>query len=250
MTRIEHIGDATLYLGDCTEAFSAIGAVSSVITDPPFEAEAHTLQRRTLGRGSEDGRRDIQDGALPFAAITERERSGLCQWAVGSCSGWLLAFCQAEAIGLWRRSMEGAGAKWRRTGVWIKPDGMPQFTGDRPGVGYESIAMAWCGQGKSKWNGGGKHGVWIIPKSDRGQGHGGRANEHPTQKPLRLMSELVSLFSAEGDLVCDPFMGSGTTGVACVGLGRRFVGAEINPKYFELACERIAAAYAQGRLFA
>lgn len=248
--RVETIGNATLYLGDCVEVFSTVGEVNAVITDPPFEADAHTMQRRALGRGAEDGRRDIQSAALPFAAITERERAGLCQWAAASCSGWLLAFCQAEALGLWRASMEAAGAKWRRAGVWIKPDGMPQFTGDRPGMGYESIAMAWCGSGKSKWNGGGKHGVWTFHKHDAAQGHGGRANEHPTQKPQRLMAELVSLFSAEGELVCDPFMGSGTTGVACVGLGRRFVGVEVNPQYFELACERIEAEQAKGRLFA
>lgn len=250
MSESQTIGLATVYLGNCLEILPSLETVDAVITDPPFEAEAHTLQRRALGRGSEDGRRDIKDAALPFAAITELERSGLCQWAAAHCSGWLLAFCQAEALGSWRTSMEAAGAKWRRAGVWIKPDGMPQFTGDRPGMGYESIAMAWCGQGKSKWNGGGKHGVWTFPKHDGGQGHGGRANEHPTQKPIRLMSELVSLFSSEGQVVCDPFMGSGTTGVACLGLGRRFVGIELNRKYFDLACERLEAAQSQGRLFA
>lgn len=245
-----HIGDATLYHGDCREVLQEVRAVSAVITDPPFEAEAHTQQRRALGRGSEDGRRDIKDAALPFAAITEDERTVLCQWAAEHCSGWLLAFCQAEALGVWRTSMEAAGAKWRRAGAWIKPDGMPQFTGDRPGMGYESIAMAWCGTGKSQWNGGGRHGVWIIPKHDSGQGHGGRSNEHPTQKPMRLMSELVSLFSAPATTVCDPFMGSGSTGVACADLGRKFVGVELEREYFDLACRRIEAAYSQARLFA
>lgn len=244
------IGPHTIYLGDCLQVLPALSGIDHVITDPPFEAEAHTQQRRALGRGSEDGRRDIQGAALPFAAITEVERQGLCNWAAQACSGWLLVFCQAEALATWRTSMESAGAKWRRAGVWIKPDGMPQFTGDRPGMGYESIAMGWAGKAKSRWNGGGRHGVWIVPKHDSGQGHGGRANEHPTQKPVRLMSEIVALFSDEGQTVCDPFAGSGTTGVACAQLGRRFVGVERDPKYYELACERIAAAQAQGRLFA
>lgn len=247
---IETIGNATLYLGNCLQIFAEVERVDAVITDPPFEADAHTMQRRSLGRGAEDGHREIKAGALPFSAITENERSGLCQWAAKACQGWLLAFCQAEALGAWRTSMEAAGAKWRRAGVWIKPDGMPQFSGDRPGMGYESIAMAWCGEGKSQWSGGGKHGVWTFPKHDGGQGHGGAVNEHPTQKPHRLMSELVSLFSADGQTVCDPFMGSGTTGVACMNLGRRFVGVEVNPDYFDIACRRISAAQAQGRLFA
>lgn len=73
--------------------------------------------------------------------------------------------------------------------------------------------------------------------------------EHPTQKPVRVM--LWSLgFVPGAATVIDPFMGSGTTGVACANLGRKFVGIEVDPKYFDIACERIAAAYAQGRLFA
>jgi DNA modification methylase len=64
------------------------------------------------------------------------------------------------------------------------------------------------------------------------------------------MDWLVNAASLNGDMVLDPFMGSGTTGVACANLGRKFVGIEIEPKYFDIACKRIDAAYAQGRLFA
>jgi len=70
---------------------------------------------------------------------------------------------------------------------------------------------------------------------------------HPTQKPDSLMQWCVAKTTGA---VLDPFMGSGTTGVACANLGRKFIGIEIEPKYFDIACERIAAAYAQGRLFA
>ena len=71
---------------------------------------------------------------------------------------------------------------------------------------------------------------------------------HPTQKPLRVMEWCISPLEAE--TICDPFMGSGTTGVACVNLGRKFIGIEIERKYFDIACQRIEAATAQGRLFA
>jgi site-specific DNA-methyltransferase (adenine-specific) len=70
---------------------------------------------------------------------------------------------------------------------------------------------------------------------------------HPTQKPVALMDWLVRMTAGT---VLDPFMGSGTTGVACAALNRPFVGIEVERKYFDIACERIAAAYAQGRLFA
>jgi len=161
----------------------------------------------------------------------------------------VLAFCQAEAVSAWRGSLEAAGAKYRRAMVWVKPDGMPQFTGDRPGMGYESIVSAWAGPGASSWNGGGRHGVFTIPKHDSGNGHGGAANPHPTTKPYRLMSELVSLFSNHGETILDPFMGSGSTGFAAISLGRKFVGVEIDQTYFAVACRRLEQAWKQPRLF-
>jgi adenine-specific DNA-methyltransferase len=77
-----------------------------------------------------------------------------------------------------------------------------------------------------------------------------RGSVHPTQKPVSLMMHIVKVSSRAGGVVLDPFMGSGTTGVACVNLGRKFIGIEIERKYFDIACERIEAAYSQGRLFA
>lgn len=74
------------------------------------------------------------------------------------------------------------------------------------------------------------------------------ANEHPTQKPVPLMEWCLS-FAPDAQTVCDPFMGSGTTGVACARMGLQFVGIERERKYFEIACRRIEQAYAQPRLF-
>lgn len=76
--------------------------------------------------------------------------------------------------------------------------------------------------------------------------HGKR---HPTQKPRQLMEWCLG-FIPSAEVILDPYMGSGTTGVACANLGRKFIGIEIEPKYFDIACERIEAAYSQGRLFA
>ena len=242
------IGDASLYCGDCREVLPTLGRFDAVITDPPYEEEAHTQQRRSLGRGHADGRRDIVDAALPFDAIETIDRDLIGNWFARNCDGWALVFCQAEAVCAWRTSLEAGGAKWRRAMIWVKPDGMPQFSGDRPGMGYESIAAAWCGKGGSAWNGGGRHGVFTIPKHDSGMGHGGQSNGHPTQKPIRIMSELVALFTDGGELILDPFMGSGTTGVACVQLGRKFTGIERERKYFDIACKRIEAAQRQGQL--
>ena len=96
----------------------------------------------------------------------------------------------------------------------------------------------------SSWNGGGKHGVFD---------HAQRDNNHPklhmTQKPIRLMRELVTLFTDEGETVLDPFMGSGTTLLAAIQLGRKAIGIEIDPEYFDKASRRIKDFYAQENLF-
>lgn len=246
------IGDATLYLGDCRDVLPSIRA-DHTITDPPYEAEAHGAGKRVLGRKADvkgGSARVLHTGGLDFEAITSDLRQHVAAWAGESCDGWFLAFCQAEAIDQWRQALLAGGAQWRRAMVWVKPDSSPQLSGDRPAQGYESIAAAWCGDGGSKWNGGGKRGVFTYGKHDIGAGNGGRSNEHPTQKPISLMSDLLSLFSNPGQVVCDPFMGSGSTGLAAVQLGRRFIGIERDERYFEIACRRIECAVAQGQLFA
>lgn len=238
------IGDATLYLGDCMEVMPSLERVDAVITDPPYEAEAHTKGRRLLGQ-QKDGRRTVEYGALDFEAMTEDLRGQSTRAAGAICDGWMLTFCQAEAVAAWRDAHEEAGVKYKRSMVWIKPDGAPQFTGDRPGMGYESIVASWCGKGRSHWNGGGRHGVFVHAQRDNNS-----PKEHMTQKPIALMVELLGLFSDAGQIVLDPFMGSGTTGVAAMQLGRGFIGIERNGHYFEVACRRIERAYAQGKLFA
>jgi site-specific DNA-methyltransferase (adenine-specific) len=200
---------------------------------------------RRINRGkTRGGSMDMVSAeVLSFPALDQETRAFVSRFAAENCDGWSLFFCQAEAIAIWRDTLEAAGAKYKRSMVWIKPDGMPQYNGQMPGMGYESIAAAWCGTGHSRWNGGGRHGIFTHCKNSGGK------HEHETQKPIPLMRELVGLFTNPGDLVCDPFMGSGTTGIGCIKLGRRFVGCEINRHYFDIACRRIEQAYAQPDMF-
>lgn len=227
------IGNAELWLGDCMDVLPLLPRVDACITDPPYEAEAHTKGRRLLGE-QKNGERTVEYGALDFECITDEERRQVSQMMANLSDGWLLTFCQAEAVSMWRDAHEDGGAKYKRAMVWIKPDGAPQFTGDRPGMGYESIVASWCGMGRSRWNGGGRHGVFIVPQRD-----GNHAKQHMTQKPIRLMRELVALFTSPGDLILDPYAGSGTTGVAAIGLDRKFIGIEREERYFEIAVKRI-----------
>jgi site-specific DNA-methyltransferase (adenine-specific) len=106
-------------------------------------------------------------------------------------------------------------------------------------MGWEAVAVLHRA-GKKHWNGGGHHAVWEVPVEQ---------GEHPAQKPLRLLNQWVRLFSDEGETVLDPCMGSGTTGVACARLRRKFVGVERERRWFDLACRRVEAAYRQPNLF-
>ena len=233
------IGVATLYLGDCLEILPTLGRVDHVICDPPFDQEAHTPARRARSGGLH------KNMPLDFAPLDRATREGVCAHVAAICSGWFIAFCQTEQVAGWRDSIEAAGVRYKTPMVWIKPDAVPKLNGQGPAIGYESIVTAWCGAGYARWNGGGKRGVFTHLTNGPDRTH-----THMTEKPVGLMGELIALFTNYDTLVCDPFMGSGTTGVACVKLGRRFVGIEIDPLHFATACKRIEDAYRQPRLFA
>lgn len=211
-------------------------SVAHVITDPPYEAEAHTKGRRLKGKTKgPGGDREVLEAPLSFAAMTAEERDFSAAQFARLAVRWSLVFCQVEAVNAWSRSLVESGANTKRIGVWVKPDAMPQFSGDRPGMGYESIVFAHA-PGRSHWNGGGRVAVFTHNKNTPGGKH-----EHETQKPLPLMLELVELFTDPDDVVLDPFCGSGTTGVACLRLGRRFIGIEKDATYAAVARERLEA---------
>lgn len=220
---------------DCAEVLPTLPekSVAHVITDPPYEQQAHTLGRRLNGKTLENGARAVLEAPLSFPAITAEQRAAVSAEFARLVARWCLVFCQVEAAVTWSRAL--APLVTKRIGVWVKPDAMPQFTGDRPGMGYESIVFAHRA-GRSRWNGGGRVGVFTHNKNSPGGAH-----HHETQKPLPLMLELVELFTDPDDLVLDPFAGSGTTGVACLRLGRRFIGIEKDAKYAAIAQERLAA---------
>src|SRR5262245_39819475 len=234
-TATETTAPWNIHVGDCLAGLAELdsASVDVVITDPPYEAEAHTSERLVARAG---GRLAVEP--ITFPPITEEQRCESSRQMARLARRWILVFCQVEAAMKWRAALEAAGAVYKRTCIWVKPDGKPQYSGDRPGIGYESI-VACHAPGRSTWNGGGSHGVFVVNKG------GDPRTGHQTQKPLALMEVLVRLFSNPGELVLDPFAGSGTTGVAAIRLGRRFLGWEMNPDYASIARKRLTAAREQ-----
>lgn len=204
-------------------------AVDHVICDPPYDDRTSAGARtgkgstRTRGGGSLRGSAFITFGGIVPAEVGPRIVRVVRRWAI--------AFCALEQIGEYKAASPD---RWVRAGYWDKPDGAPQFTGDRPAQGGEGIAIL-HGVGKKRWNAGGKRGVWTCNRERT-------PNGHPTPKPVGLMVELIRDFTDVGDVILDPFAGSGTTLVAALYTGRRCIGIELNPKHAALSRERAAAA--------
>lgn len=228
--REEIIGDARLILGDCREVLKTVGTVDHIICDPPYDKR--TTDGMRTNSGSINSVRLNECNWQPF------EDYHLARDFLSIANNWVIVWCTLEDLGKFR---EIAGEEYIRGGFWHKPDATPQFSGDRPAQPGEACAILHR-KGKKVWNGGGHSAYWSFGFERDRQGH-------PTPKPIDLMKSQVLQFTNRGDLVLDPFMGSGTTGVACAKLGRKFIGIEIDPGYFDIACRRIQKAYDQPDMF-
>ncbi len=213
------IGNAELWHGDCREILPTLPECDLILTDPPYgigEAAGKNKSRGKLATAKDYGN-DTWDNEPP--------------------PGWVIELMRAKAR--WQILFGGnyyilpPARCWL---VWDKENGESDFA---------DCELAWTNLPKAvrrkKWMWAGMLQENMAKKEIR---------EHPTQKPVPVMEWAISQAPADVLTVCDPFMGSGTTGVACVNLGKQFTGIERERKYFDIACERIARAQAQERLFA
>jgi site-specific DNA-methyltransferase (adenine-specific) len=207
--------------GDCLQAMKEIpdGSVDCVITDPPYDKSTHEGGMFT---------KEIKFGNVSFKEINVLP---IIDEFFRIAKRWIVVFVPVETLGAIK---EKYGKRYIRGGIWDRIVNSPQISGDRPAQAVEGIAILHR-EGKKEWNGGGRAGMWRA-MVERGM------KQHETQKPIKLMLELVRDFSNEGETICDPFMGSGTTGVACVHTNRNFIGIELDKGYFEIAKNRIETA--------
>lgn len=209
--RTETIGDCTLYLGDCREILPTLGKVDAVVTDPPYGIGKDGQARTTGGNG---GRKAYEflgwDAERPDPELFDL----------------ILASADQHVIwgGNYFADLFPPTGKWL---VWDKGQRINQSDGE----------LAWTSRSGA---------LRIFDKNRVALLIEGA--EHPTQKPIEIMKWSILQLDAPSTIL-DPFMGSGTTGVACVKLGRRFIGIEREPTYFDIACRRIEAAYKQPDLF-
>lgn len=230
----EIIGNATLYCGDSKEILPSIEGISHIITDPPYSERTHT------GHDGQQSRRgDGADGKeLGYEALSEQDAVGLAT-LLQTCPGWVVWLTDHVLAPIIEREM-------KRVGRTVFPF-LPYYHSGR------SVRMA--GDGPCSWT------DWIVVSRTKAQrkwgtlrggyiaNEGWNDKERMGGKPTRLMQMLVCDYSRPGETVCDPFMGAGTTGVACMKEGRSFIGIEIDQDAFDLSCRRIEEAQRQGNLF-
>ena len=224
------IGNATLYLADCVAVIPTLQPVDLLLSDPPYGIGES--DKKNASRGKPFGSR--VDGKNTRGTYVPPTDYGAFEWDSEPPSTEQIATCVASArlSILWGGNYFGlpAASKWL---VWDKEN-----SGD-----FADCELAWTNLPgavrifRHMWNG-------MLRASERNT-----PRVHPTQKPIALMDWCISQ-AGEVATVLDPFMGSGTTGIACVNMGKSFIGIEREPRYFDIACKRIVAAYAQGKLFA
>lgn len=209
--RKEIIGNAELWLGDCREILPTLPKVDAVITDPPYGINKDGQKETTGGHG---GRKEYEflgwDSVRPDAEVFRL----------------ILAAAEKHVIwgGNYFADLLPATGKWF---VWDKGQRINQSDGELAWT-HDSGALRICTMNR----------VELMTDGA----------EHPTQKPVRLMEWCIDQIKAKG-AVLDPFMGSGSTGVACMRLQLQFIGIEREPRYFDIACRRIDDAQRQGRMF-
>lgn len=240
--REEHLSDSVrLICGDCREVIPTLDRVSAVITDPPYSSGARTdSERQVRGamlRETEDADWFSHDAMTTwgFTWFIRSVFSDLRQRLAPG--GHVYVFID------WRQTpnvygmLEACGYRVNHCLVWAKPHfGMGAYWRNQ----HENIVFASNG----------------MPNEMRDHGKGSvlsftnvspLSRVHPTEKPVDLLADIID--AIPGDDVFDPFMGSGSTGVAAIKRRRGFVGCEINPGHFETACRRIQAALDAPDLF-
>ena len=219
--REEIIGDARLILGDCREVLPTLPRVDAVVTDPPYGIG----MSQGMGSGGVDGfGNNVKRRPKAYEGAWDDEPPD------AELLRALLTFTGAKIIwgGNYFANDLPRATKWL---FWDKLNTMPSYSdGELAWTNLEGTSTK-----KFTYNGSGL----MAREKDR---------EHPTQKPVQVMAWCLG-FLPDAQTILDPFMGSGTTGVACIKLGRKFIGIEIEPKYFDIACKRIEEAWKQPRLF-
>jgi DNA modification methylase len=266
MTRVEHIGRATLYLGDCRDVLPTLGKVDCVVTSPPYD------NLREYGESFQP----LDCNPIISALATIIKPGGVIMWNVAD------AVVNGSETGTsFRQALHAmaCGLRLHDTMIYCK-EGVTFPDNNRYHPAFEymfcfSKGAPACFNGirdwANKWRGSAMHGTDRLAdgstKPINGMGkpvpafglrrnwwpisnpYNGETKGHPAPMPFAMAADHIETWTLGGETILDPFMGSGTTGVAAVQMGRNFIGIEREPKYFDIACRRVEEAQRQGDMF-
>ncbi len=220
MSRIEHIGDAVLMLGDCREILPSLGHVDTVVTDLPYgiaKTKGGSINtpkaKGEYGAAFDDTQENLKLLAGELCRFIELRN---LRAAITPGRGNMWHYSQPTDVGMFYQPAATSMSFWGRA-TW-QPI---LFYGKDPRAGKTIQPLHYI----------------LTERPEK--------NGHPCPKPIKAWTWLVNRASRETDIILDPFMGSGTGGVACARLGRKFIGIELDEKWFDLSCERIRQAQSQ-----
>lgn len=232
--RVEIIGDCTLYLGDCLEVLPTLEVVDCVVTDPPYlltYGGCHGSLGGKLATENYDNKGGIVECKIDWPDFMPEIFASM------KADSHAYVMCNNRHIQNMLNSAEDAGFRFHNFLAWNKGTATPNrwYMKNLEFTGFFFKGKAFfindCGSTQ----------LHKVPNVI--------GAEHPTEKPPELMAVYIKNSTQRGETVLDPFMGSGTTGVACAKLGRKFIGIELEEKYFDIAVKRIEDAYKQPDLF-
>lgn len=221
----------TLYHGDCEEILPVLDVkAQAIITDPPYGIAFRSNMRSATPKFD----------TIVNDDVVQTDWIELLNTAVDTNS-CIFAFTRWDVEHIWREAISQCGWNVKSQVIWYKPGGGLGDLYAQFAPSHENAIFAV--KGDWKFSGRRPPSVYNFHKDAVS------SYEHPTQKPVQLMSRIVLDITAPGDLVIDPFFGRCSTGVACARYDRKFIGIEINEEYFELGCENISKELEKPMLF-
>jgi len=226
------MGNIKLYQGDCLEVMDKLVSkgvkVDFILTDPPYgiakDNNFNTMGRAGIDFGEWDKNVDLFSWIVKGIELLSKD-------------GSMIVFNSWKNVGEIAKYAESKGLTIKDMLRWEKTNPMPRNR-DRRYIADFEVAV-WLTNKNAKWTFNRQDEKYQRPKFVGGLTSKGERTGHMTQKPEYLMEEIIKIHSNCGDIILDPFMGSGTTGVACKNLNRDFIGIELDEKYFNIAKERL-----------
>ena len=218
--------DIKLYCDDCLNIMKQIEneSVDLIVTDPPYLIKYKTNRRKNKCHDfcseilNDDNEQLIIDYIRECYRILKNNTA-------------MYMFCNCDKVDFFKQELENAGFKIKNMIIWVKNNWTAGDLKAQFGKQYEIIFLV--NKGRKCFNGKRITDIWMFDRIS------GKKQLHQNQKPVDLLKQCILKHSDENDIIFDGFMGSGSTGVACIETGRKFIGVELDKKYFEIAKERI-----------